>query len=392
MDGEIVLDRGDGAVRLNDSERALMQEIEIEAPRPVHRAPRPTPRAPPRASGGNREDVEMDAFINPTKQQHHAPPDAPEFDHGDGAEDYFDDDFSDDDYGDDDGMGGGGPPPEQPSAGYGSIDDEKADLINKLNRLEKKGFTVNKRLNVYSQVDDIRAEYKRISYSIEVEQSIKFSRRMLIACTTGLEFMNKKFNPFELELDGWSENVMENVDDYDGVFEELYIKYRSSMQVAPEVKLIMMLGGSAMMFHLTNSMFKTAIPNMSDVVKQNPALVQDMVAAVQRTQQQAQAPTTTSGSGDSTATGTGGGYEMKGPGIDLSSLMGTISMPPQTMSTTPDGPRPPPEDVADDISDIVEQVTTTEDTADESEVKEVDVSATTKKKKAPKKKKTEISL
>ena len=245
---------------------------------------------------------------------------------------------------------------------------------------------------MYSQVDDIRAEYKRISYSIEVEQSIKFSRRMLIACTTGLEFMNKKFNPFELELDGWSENVMENVDDYDGVFEELYIKYRSSMQVAPEVKLIMMLSGSAMMFHLTNSMFKTAIPNMSDVVKQNPALVQDMVAAVQRTQQQAQAPTTTSGSGDSTATGTGGGYEMKGPGIDLSSLMSTISMPPQTMSTTPDGPRPPVEDVADDISDIVEQVPQTDDTADESEVKEVDVSATMKKKKAPKKKKTEISL
>ena len=34
----------------------------------------------------------------------------------------------------------------------------------------------------------------------------------------------------------------------------------------------------------------------------------------------------------------------------------------------------------------------TDDTADESEVKEVDVSATAKKKKAPKKKKTEISL
>ena len=248
MDGEIVLDRGDGAVRLNDSERALMQEIEIEAPRPVHRAPRAPPRAPPRASGGNREDVEMDAFINPTKQQHQAPPNAPEFDHGDGAEDYFDDDFSDDDYGDDDGMGGGGPPPEQPSAGYGSIDDEKADLINKLNRLEKKGFTVNKRLNVYSQVDDIRAEYKRISYSIEVEQSIKFSRRMLIACTTGLEFMNKKFNPFELELEGWSENIMENVEDYDGVFEELYIKYRSRckshLKSSPS-----MLSGSAAMFH-----------------------------------------------------------------------------------------------------------------------------------------------
>ena len=56
---------------------------------------------------------------------------------------------------------------------------------------------------------------------------------MLIACTTGLEFMNKKYNPFEIQLDGWSENVMENVDDYDEVFEELYVKYRTKMHVAP---------------------------------------------------------------------------------------------------------------------------------------------------------------
>ena len=41
---------------------------------------------------------------------------------------------------------------------------------------------------------------------------------------TGLEFMNKRYNPFEIQLEGWSENVMENVDDYDEVFEELYVK------------------------------------------------------------------------------------------------------------------------------------------------------------------------
>jgi len=28
---------------------------------------------------------------------------------------------------------------------------------------------------------------------------------------------------------------MENVDDYDGVFEELYVKYRSKVNIAPEV-------------------------------------------------------------------------------------------------------------------------------------------------------------
>ena len=172
---------------------------------------------------------------------------------------------------------------EKPSPGYKTVDEEKADLVNKLGRLEKRGFTINKRLNVYSPVDELRTEVKRITYSIDVDKSIKFSRRMLIACVTGLEFMNKRYNPFELQLDGWSENIMENQDDYDEVFEELYVKYRTKMHVAPEVKLIMMLGGSAMMFHLTNSMFKSVMPNVNDVMKQNPGLVDNMMSAVQNT-------------------------------------------------------------------------------------------------------------
>jgi len=55
------------------------------------------------------------------------------------------------------------------------------------------------------------------------------------------------------------------------------VKYRSKVNVAPEIKLIMMLGGSAMMFHLTNSMFKSVMPNMNDVMKQNPDLVKNMM-------------------------------------------------------------------------------------------------------------------
>lgn len=384
MGEEIILDRGDNAaMKLSENEQALMHEIELEAPRPIHRAPRPTPRASSSPRRGYAETEEMDAFINPMKQSRPAPPEPTEFDHHDGPDEYYEDDYSDDDF---DGGGGYGAPPmpqEQPSAGYTSIDDEKADLINKLNRLEKKGITINKKLNVYSQIDDIRAEVKRVTYSIEIDQSIRFSRRMLVACTTGLEFLNKKFNPFELELDGWSESIMENVDDYDGVFEELYVKYRSSMQVAPEVKLIMMLGGSAMLFHLTNSMFKTAIPNMNDVVKQNPELVQNMMAAVQKTAANNNNAQATTGSSD-------GGYEMKGPGLDLGALMGNITMPPPTMSTST-GPRPPPEDIADDISDIVEQTVAPGD--EEDEVKEVDVSKTTKKTRGKgKKKAVEINL
>ena len=92
-------------------------------------------------------------------------------------EDYDDDDEYDDDYDDE----YDAPEDEQPSAGFKNADEERADLLNKLKRLESKGFSVNKRLNAHSSVDDLRNEVKRITYSIDVDQSVKFSRRALIA-------------------------------------------------------------------------------------------------------------------------------------------------------------------------------------------------------------------
>ena len=363
MDEEIVIDRGNTTVmKLDADEQALMDEIEISTPRP-----KPVPR-PVQQSHRPRPPVHqeaMDAFVNPTKQS------APQQSHQEEEIDYGEDEpmFFDD--ADD----GPGMQEEQPSKGYSSVDEEKSDLINKLGRLEKKGFAVNKRLNAYSNVEELRTEVKRITYSIDVEQSLRFSRRMLVACVTGLEFLNKRYNPFEIQLEGWSESVMENVDDYDTVFEELYVKYRSKVNVAPEVKLIMMLGGSAMMFHLTNSMFKSALPNMNDVLKQNPDLLKNMMSAVQNTTRQPSEAAPVGGTGQ---------YEMQGPGIDISSLMGGVMMPPPPpMNTT----QIPVTEDDDDISDIVS--ISGESTG--GEVKEVNVDAS-KSKRGRKKKKMEINL
>jgi len=366
MDEEIVLDRGNTTVmKLDADEQALMDEIEISTPKPAR--PRPTPTTQPRPTPHLQQfQEEMDAFVNPHKQSAPRPPPPVQEDSEVDEEPMF--------YDDDEGGGGGGEE-EQPSKGYTSVDEEKSDLLNKLARLEKKGFNVNKRLNAYSSVEELRSEVKRITYSIDVDQSIRFSRRMLVACVTGLEFLNKRYNPFEIHLDGWSESIMENVDDYDGVFEELYVKYRSKVNVAPEVKLIMMLGGSAMMFHLTNSMFKSVMPNMNDVMKQNPDLVKNMMAAVQNT---TRSPPPT---GDND-----GQYEMQGPGVDISSLMGGIMMPPPPPMNT--NMAQPSEVDDDDMSDIVS--ISGESTG--GEVKEVNVSGTTKPKKTRRKKKTEINL
>ena len=375
MDEEIVLDRGHtNVMKLDADEQALMDEIEISVPRPKP-VPRPTTR-PMQRPGASHHQEAMDAFVNPNKQSAPVQPrEDEEIDYGEDEPMMFDDEPM-------------GPGPdeqaEQPSKGYTSIDEEKSDLINKLTRLEKKGFAVNKRLNAYSSIDELRSEVKRITYSIDVEQSIRFSRRMLIACVTGLEFLNKRYNPFEIQLEGWSESVMENVDDYDGVFEELYVKYRSKVSVAPEVKLIMMLGGSAMMFHLTNSMFKSVMPNMNDVIKQNPDLVKNMMAAVQNTTRSPEGPAV-----DAPVGGTGQ-YEMQGPGVDISNLMGNIMMPPPPPMNTSMGqstPAAPPVEEDDDLSDIV----SISGDSTGGEVKEVNVGAA-KPKRTRRKKKTEINL
>ena len=379
MDGEIILDRGDSNVmKLDENEQAMLDEIQLDFPRPQTMSRGRPPVRPPGGQPVFRQPAmyqeDINEFANPMKQSAPPPPRQEDpIDYGEGEEE--------EEYGG--GYEGPVEEEEQPSPGYKTVDEEKADLVNKLGRLEKKGFTVNKRLNAYSPVDELRTEVKRITYSIEVDKSVKFSRRMLIACVTGLEFLNKRYNPFEIQLEGWSENIMESVDDYDEVFEELYVKYRTKMHVAPEVKLIMMLGGSAMMFHLTNSMFKSVMPNVNDVMKQNPDLMQNMMSAVQSTMaNQGAAAPSGSGGGD-------GRHEMKGPGLDISSLMGGIMMPPMPpMNTTPQQQRPPVEEEDDDISDIVSEQGGDDDG---DEIKEVKVTPA-KSKRGPRKKKVEINL
>jgi hypothetical protein len=105
------------------------------------------------------------------------------------------------------------------------------------------------------------------------QNSVKFQGNMLMAVINGIEFLNGKFDPFDIKLDGWSDQVQENITDYDDIFSELHEKYKSKASMAPELKLLFQLGGSAMMVHMTNTMFKSAMPGMDDILRQNPDLM-----------------------------------------------------------------------------------------------------------------------
>jgi hypothetical protein len=156
---------------------------------------------------------------------------------------------------------------------------EKFKYIKKLEELEKKGIRLTKKYDMESSLSEMKGEYETHVEERERKNSVKFQGKMLMACITGLEFLNNKFDPFDLKLDGWSEQINENIDDYDEIFGELHEKYKSKAKMAPELKLLFQLGGSAIMLHMTNTMFKSAMPGMDDIMRQNPELMQQFTQA-----------------------------------------------------------------------------------------------------------------
>ena len=156
---------------------------------------------------------------------------------------------------------------------------DKFVYLRKLEALEQKGVRLTKQYSMESNLDEMKGEYEMIVSEKEKSNSVKFQGKMLMACITGLEFLNNKFDPFDLKLDGWAEQVNENINDYDEIFGELHEKYHSKAKMAPELKLMFQLAGSAIMLHMTNSMFKSSMPNMDDYFRQHPEVMKQFTQA-----------------------------------------------------------------------------------------------------------------
>ena len=176
--------------------------------------------------------------------------------------------------------------------------NQKRDIMYQFDRIERKGVRLPRRFTMEDPLEEMKAELERVKIDRELDISVRFQRKMLMTCVTGIEMLNGKFDPFDVKLDGWSDAMHEQVGDYDEVFEELHMKYRGKAKMAPELKLMFMVGGSGVMFHLTSSMFRqSSMPGLEQVLRKNPALMRQMAQATmsamgdeQQQQQQQYAP------------------------------------------------------------------------------------------------------
>ena len=166
--------------------------------------------------------------------------------------------------------------PSTENLSFEEIQKRKFDLLCKFERLRDKGVKLPKTFSMSSSYEEMNQEYERLVYHRKMENSVKMQRRMLVSFASMAEFVNNKTgNPFDVNLDGWSEHMNEEINSYDECFEEIFSKYKDSIDMAPELKLVFMVASSAFWYHISNNMAKSVMPNMdmNKIFKQNPDLM-----------------------------------------------------------------------------------------------------------------------
>lgn len=150
---------------------------------------------------------------------------------------------------------------------------KKRLMLKKLEEWNEKGHLHSaNRFTMDSSFEEIEDEYETALEDKRKKDSIKLQGWWFMTFVNSIEYANAAFNPFDLNLDGWGEQVSEDIDSYEEIFSELHEKYKGG-KMAPELSLLMRLGFSACMLNFTNKALSSATPAFNDVIKQSPELM-----------------------------------------------------------------------------------------------------------------------
>jgi hypothetical protein len=150
---------------------------------------------------------------------------------------------------------------------------KKRMMIKKLEEWYEKGTIKNSsRFTMDSNYEEIEDEYEGALEDKRKKDSIKLQGWWFTTVVNTIEYGNALLNPFDLNLDGWGEQVSEDLDSYEEIFSELHDKYKGG-KMAPELSLLLRLGFSAAVVNMSNKMLSSAAPGFGDVMKQSPELM-----------------------------------------------------------------------------------------------------------------------
>jgi hypothetical protein len=150
---------------------------------------------------------------------------------------------------------------------------KKRAMIKKLEEWYDKGHLKHtSHFNMDSDFDEVEDEYETAMEDKRKKDSVKLQGWWFTTLVNSLEYANAAFDPFGLNLDGWGEQINEDIDSYEEIFAELHDKYKGG-KMSPEVSLLLRLGFSGAVLNITNKALSTATPGFNDVIRQSPELM-----------------------------------------------------------------------------------------------------------------------
>ena len=150
---------------------------------------------------------------------------------------------------------------------------KKKMMIKRLDEWREKGVVGSHvHFNNDTSYEEVEDEYESALEDKKKKESKKLYSWWFLTAVNTIEYANSALNPFDVNLDGWGEQVSDDIDSYDEIFGELYEKYKGG-KLSPEIALMLRLGFSAAVVSFTNKALSTSTPGFNDVIRQSPELM-----------------------------------------------------------------------------------------------------------------------
>lgn len=153
----------------------------------------------------------------------------------------------------------------------------KLDMLRKLGELSQCGVKLSNNYSINSNYRTMKFEYDLHTGIRSKQNAINWMSGMMIGIVKGVEMLNDNYNPFDIKFENtWSNKVTSDISDYYDVIGEIYEKYTTpGKKIAPELKLFLMLTGSAISIQMHKGI-TGLVPNASNDLDNNPNLINEM--------------------------------------------------------------------------------------------------------------------
>jgi len=142
---------------------------------------------------------------------------------------------------------------------------KKIELLRRLSEIKSKGYSLTKEYDFNSSIEEMEYEYGLLKSFADKRNGTKLYKSILLNGISLLEFVNDKYDPFDFQLNGWSEHMSVEIDSYEDIIEEIYEKYKSTGKTTPpEIRLIFLILASGAAFHFSKTQLG-GIPGVSSM-------------------------------------------------------------------------------------------------------------------------------